>query len=131
MTRGTNSLANVQKMSHFSRQPMDKGATEDTRKSSNSRLVHNGSSWSMIAAHEIQDEENLVHKQNKEDEIRDNLVLSKQCTMNTAILTWALHPRSGIDEIDVMSKTVITVISGTLDNRRSYKKGDNRSVGVL
>ena len=85
----------------------------------------------MTAAHEIQDEENLVHKQNKEDEIRDNLVLSKQCTMNTAILTWALHPRSGIDEIDVMSKTVITVISGTLDNRRSYKKGDNRSVGML
>ena len=80
---------------------MDKGATDDTRKSSNSRLVHNGLSWSMTAAHEIQDEENLVHKQNKEDEIRDNLVLSKQCTMNTAILTWALHPRSGIDEIDV------------------------------
>ena len=80
---------------------MDKGATDDTRKSSNSRLVHNGLSWSMTAAHEIQDEENLVHKQNKEDEIRDNLVLSKQCTMNTAILTWALHPHSGIDEIDV------------------------------
>ena len=30
-----------------------------------------------------------------------------------------------------MSKTVITVISGTLDNRGSYVKGDNRSVGVL
>ena len=54
---------------------MDKGAIDDTGKSTNSRLVHNGSSWSMTAAHEIQDEENLVHKQNKEDEIRDNLVL--------------------------------------------------------
>ena len=34
MTRGTISLANVQKKSHFSGRPMDKGATDDIGKSS-------------------------------------------------------------------------------------------------
>ena len=47
---------NVQKKSHFSGRPMDKGATDDPRKSSNFRLVHDGSSWSMTAARESQDE---------------------------------------------------------------------------
>ena len=36
---------------------MDKGATDDTRKSSNSRLVHDGLTWSMATARESQDGE--------------------------------------------------------------------------
>ena len=60
MTRGTNSLANVQKKSHFSGRLMDKGATDDTGKSSTP-----DSSWSMTAAHEIQDEENIVLNKNR------------------------------------------------------------------
>ena len=32
MTRGTNLLANVQKKAHFPGRPMDRGATNDTRK---------------------------------------------------------------------------------------------------
>ena len=37
---------------------MDKGATDDTRKSLNSKLVHDRSSWSITLARESQDEEN-------------------------------------------------------------------------
>ena len=39
---------------------MDKGATDDTGKSSTP-----DSSWSMTAAHEIQDEENIVLNKNR------------------------------------------------------------------
>ena len=38
---------------------MDKGATDDTRKSPYSKLIHDGSSWSITSARESQDEENL------------------------------------------------------------------------
>ena len=100
MTRGTNSLANVQKKSHFSRRPMDKGAIDDTGKSTNSRLVHNGSSWSMTAARESQDEE--ISSMSKTGRTRLQIISSwADCTINTTVLTWALHPHSEIDKIDV------------------------------
>ena len=38
---------------------MEKGATDDTRKSPNSKLVHDRSSWSIMSARESQDKESL------------------------------------------------------------------------
>ena len=89
MTRGTNLLANVQRKPHFPRRPMDKRATDDTRKLQ-LQTRRKGSSWSMAAA-----DENLVHSESRPSVNHvgrdyENLVLDKWCTSN-AILFWYGH----------------------------------------
>ena len=89
MTRGTNLLANVKKKPHFPGRPMDRGATNDTRKLQ-LQTHPKGSSWSMAAA-----DENLVHSEsrlsiNHVGRDYENLVLDKWCTSN-ALLFWYGH----------------------------------------
>ena len=83
MTRGTNSLANVQNKSHFSGQPMDKGATDDTEKTPDSSIMGRHDQWQQPVK---------VNPSKSRPWVKQvsNLVLSKQCTTNT-ILFWHGH----------------------------------------
>ena len=121
---------NVQKKSHFSGRPMDKGATNDTRKSPtpNSSMIGRPDQWHQPEKSlngEISSKAKQVGQDLRSSRPEQNLVLSKLYSLlighHTSLRNrqnwWEPLPTTvkSIRPNDTVSKTVITVTSETVD----------------